>query len=58
MKLRKSKIPTNIRFDDKTNKDLLQCSRRFGLPVAHIIRRAVSEKLSDWEKNGIVIRGV
>ena len=57
MKLRKSKTPTNVRLDDATSQKLSEVAARFNLPAAELIRRAVSAKLSEWEKSGIVIRG-
>lgn len=57
MKLRKSKTPTNVRFDEATNELLVACSQRFSMPVRELIRRAVAAKLAEWKKTGIVIKG-
>ena len=49
------KTPTNIRFDIKTKKRLLSVAEQFGITQSELVRRATEEKLSDWERRGVLI---
>lgn len=44
--------PTPVRFHEETSAKLKMTSRRFRLKPAELIRRAVDQKLDEWEAQG------
>ena len=50
--------PVPVRFPPETKRRLKQAQRRFNLNASEIIRRAVEQKLPEWESSGkIVLEG-
>lgn len=48
-------MPTTVRFKPETSRRLDRLAKRFGLNCADLIRQAVDQKVSEWEKTGVVL---
>jgi predicted DNA-binding protein len=44
-----------VRFPPETKRRLKQAQRRFNLNASEIIRRAVEQKLPEWESSGMIV---
>lgn len=55
MKMKRVPNPTNIRFDDNTKSLLEQLAEEFCVTPSDLIRAAVREKLSVWQRDGVIL---
>jgi hypothetical protein len=47
--------PVPVRFPRETKRRLKLAQRRFNLNASEIIRRAVEQKLPEWESSGMIV---
>ena len=47
--------PVPVRFPPETKRRLKSAQRRFNLNASEIIRRAVEQKLPEWESSGMIV---
>jgi hypothetical protein len=47
--------PVPVRFPPETKRRLKLAQRRFNLNASEIIRRAVEQKLPEWESSGMIV---
>jgi len=48
--------PVQVRFQPADQIRLRRLAKRLRMPVSALVRRAIHERMDDWEKNGITLR--
>ena len=55
MKPERPLAPTNVRIGNQARARLLNLAKKHGITPSHLVRKAIAEKLPEWESKGITL---
>ena len=55
MKTERHFAPTNVRVGKRSRSRLIVLAKRHGLTPSNLVRKAIAEKLPEWESKGITL---
>ncbi|MCE0498835.1 MAG: hypothetical protein LV481_12905 [Methylacidiphilales bacterium] len=55
MKAKRHLAPTNVRVGKRSRARLIHQAKKHGVTPSNLVRKAIAEKLPEWESKGITL---